>query len=364
MSLRGGVESLGAARVSIAMATYNGERFIEEQLESLARQTHLPSELVICDDQSSDRTKQIVEAFGARAPFSVRFIRNPERLYFSSNFMKAAELCTGDFIAFCDQDDIWDPRKIEVSLNALSQPDIVLCVHDATMVDDQGNVLGVETRKVPKGVVPGLDPLMAFSGFTCTFPRELIELLPADRRPMDVIETNRKLSHDRWVCYLASLVGSIANLDEQLALYRQHTDNAAGWMRQKRGKAELLDSFRNKFGFYLQKRLRIITEFRKLSEEVSLTELHADIFSAERLEIGRARLRRYEAIFEGRYGIAKAESRFARFRQLARCWRDRVYDDPISGETSRRSAVMDGIGALLARRGQAEIARRQLAHSV
>jgi glycosyltransferase involved in cell wall biosynthesis len=189
MSLPDGVESVAAARVSIAMASYNGERFIEEQLNSLASQTHAPYELVICDDQSTDRTQQIVEAFAARVPFPVRFIRNPDRLYFSSNFMKAAGLCTGDFIAFCDQDDIWDPRKIEVSLKALAQPDVVLCVHDATQVDDAGNVLGLETRKVPKGILPGLDPLMAFSGFTCTFPRGLIELLPADRRPMDVIET-------------------------------------------------------------------------------------------------------------------------------------------------------------------------------
>ena len=363
MSLPVGVESPAAARVSIAMASYNGERFIEEQLNSLASQTHAPYELVVCDDQSTDRTQQLVESFAARVSFPVRFIRNPDRLYFSSNFMKAAGLCTGDFIAFCDQDDIWDPRKIEASLQALAQPGVVLCVHDATKVDDAGNVVGLETRRVPKGIVHALDPFMVFSGFTCTFPRGLIELLPPDRRPMDVIETKRKLSHDRWVCYLASLVGSIANLDESLALYRQHHDNAAGWMRQRRGKAELFDSFRNKFGFYLQKRLRIISDFRRLSEEISLDGLHAEIFSAERLEIGRDRLRRYEEIFERRYAIARPDSRFVRLRNLAKCWREGVYEDPISGETSRRSAVMDGLGALLARRGQADSASRRLAQS-
>ena len=97
--------------VSIAMATYNGSRFIDEQLQSLNRQTVIPAELVITDDCSTDGTMDIVQQFARSARFPVRFERNSERLGYRANFMRAAQLCVSDVISFCDQDDIWDKRK-------------------------------------------------------------------------------------------------------------------------------------------------------------------------------------------------------------------------------------------------------------
>ena len=106
------------------MATYNGERFIGEQLESFLTQTILPTELVVTDDGSTDATLDIVASFAARAPFPVRIERNAENLGYQTNFMKAARLCSSDIIAFCDQDDIWLPRKIEICLLAFDHPDV------------------------------------------------------------------------------------------------------------------------------------------------------------------------------------------------------------------------------------------------
>src|SRR5882672_1499287 len=95
--------------VSIAMATYNGARFIAEQLQSISNQTAPPSEVVICDDHSTDSTIEIATQFAAKAPFPVRIEKNTERLGYRSNFMKAAHLCKSDFVAFSDQDDVWLP---------------------------------------------------------------------------------------------------------------------------------------------------------------------------------------------------------------------------------------------------------------
>ena len=89
------------------MATFNGDTYLSPQLQSLARQTLLPHELVVCDDGSTDRTLEIVRAFAADAPFPVRVHRNDEHLGFADNFLKAAVLCGGELIAFCDQDDVW-----------------------------------------------------------------------------------------------------------------------------------------------------------------------------------------------------------------------------------------------------------------
>jgi glycosyltransferase involved in cell wall biosynthesis len=91
--------------ISIAMASYNGGRFIGRQLQSFANQSLLPSQLVICDDGSSDDTVAIVEEFAARAPFDVQLVINPERLGYNRNFAKAIGLCTGDLIFLSDQDD-------------------------------------------------------------------------------------------------------------------------------------------------------------------------------------------------------------------------------------------------------------------
>jgi glycosyltransferase involved in cell wall biosynthesis len=99
-------------QISVAMGTYNGEEHIIEQLDSLAKQTVLPCELVVCDDCSKDKTVNILRYFAASAPFQVRIYVNESNLGFSDNFLKAASLCKGDWIAFCDQDDVWLPIKL------------------------------------------------------------------------------------------------------------------------------------------------------------------------------------------------------------------------------------------------------------
>ncbi|MEJ5330083.1 MAG: glycosyltransferase [Desulfobaccales bacterium] len=113
------------------MTTYNGERFLQEQLDSFLWQTRLPDELVVCDDGSTDRTLEILEAFAQKAPFPVRIYRNPQRLGFSKNFEKAALMCSGELIAFSDQDDVWLLEKLQLVEEAFRKnPDISLCFHD------------------------------------------------------------------------------------------------------------------------------------------------------------------------------------------------------------------------------------------
>ena len=97
--------------ISIAMTTYNGEKYLQEQLDSFLGQNRLPDELVVCDDGSQDRTMAILESFSSRAPFPVRIYRNSAKLGYSKNFEKAGSLCTGDIIAFSDEDDVWDAQK-------------------------------------------------------------------------------------------------------------------------------------------------------------------------------------------------------------------------------------------------------------
>lgn len=112
-------------KVSIAMALYNGEEFLIDQLESINKQTYPIFELVACDDGSTDNTKQIFETYiQANKLENYRYIRNEKNLGYSSNFLHAASLCSGDIILFSDQDDIWNSNKIQKMIDVFeAHPD-------------------------------------------------------------------------------------------------------------------------------------------------------------------------------------------------------------------------------------------------
>src|SRR5271168_2200141 len=93
-------------KISVALCTYNGERFLSRQLASMLQQSRLPDELVVCDDRSTDNTIEILQDFSASAGFPVKITRNEHNLGFVANFERAIQLCQGDLIALSDQDDI------------------------------------------------------------------------------------------------------------------------------------------------------------------------------------------------------------------------------------------------------------------
>src|SRR6056297_807393 len=125
-------------KVSIAMATFNGQDYIEQQLNSIFSQTVLPDEIVICDDGSTDSTYEICSRLAASAPFSVKIFRNAENLGYTKNFEKALSLCSGEIIFFSDQDDVWYPEKIQKMLEPFKQDnDVGLVYSDALVVDEK-----------------------------------------------------------------------------------------------------------------------------------------------------------------------------------------------------------------------------------
>ena len=131
--------------VSIAMATYNGERFLREQLDSLLNQTYRNLEIIICDDCSTDSTAGILSEY-AKKDSRLSFFVNEKNLGFKKNFEKAIGLCKGEFIALSDQDDIWEANKIEMELKAIGDADFVF--HDATLIGADGENLDKSGREL------------------------------------------------------------------------------------------------------------------------------------------------------------------------------------------------------------------------
>jgi glycosyltransferase involved in cell wall biosynthesis len=345
--------------ISVAMATYNGATYLPYQLESLAAQTKKPAELVICDDRSSDATPEIVRSFARHAPFPVIFVANPQRLHYADNFLKAAGLCTSDHVAFCDQDDVWRPHKLATVAHALKSSGACLVAHKATNIDATGQILGEFSQTDRYGLLTGADlhPWTFYYGFTCTFRRQLLELIPADSRPIDLIDPRRQLAHDRWVAFLAAVYGDIYFIAESLAEYRHHSTNASGWMRKPRGVAGSLRAARQRFGYHLLRQLLVtrglvevlhglVTDQRRLGR----------LPSAERA----LEMLAYWTVFEercaARYRIVERDRMDQRLRRLTSAVADHTYRNAVDGSVSYRMLVEDAVVSMLARPGQPQLA--------
>lgn len=221
--------------ISVALATYNGERYLAEQLASIAAQSRLPDELVVTDDSSTDSTVAIVEQFATTAPFPVRIARNETTLRSTGNFEKAVGLCGCDIIALCDQDDVWLPEKLaRLEQRFAASPTTALVFTDALLVDAQLRPLGAQlwqsvgfTPAMQRRFARGdqLRPLLARSfvtGATLAFrSRYRVLALPF---PTDV----PNYIHDRWLVTLLAAVAPIEFIAEPLILYRQHAAQQIG----------------------------------------------------------------------------------------------------------------------------------------
>jgi glycosyltransferase involved in cell wall biosynthesis len=260
--------------ISIAMCTYNGERFLQEQLDSFLHQTRLPDELVVCDDGSQDGTGAILEAFAARAPFPVRLFLNPQNLGVSQNFAKAISLCTGEVIALSDQDDVWLPEKLSrFDQVFLRQPQVGCAFCNASLVDDKLQPLGYSiwetiglTPRVQKQFAGGLASKLIiqrvnFYGAAMAIRSELKSL---------VLPIPPFWPHDSWLSFRISMIKDIALLPETLNLYRQHPKQYAGL--KKIGFRERLDlSFSTPMKEYFGKRTKMFIEgLHILSQDTNL----------------------------------------------------------------------------------------------
>ena len=224
--------------ISIALCTCNGERFLREQLDSLLAQDHVNLEIVAVDDASTDGTPAILEACAARDP-RVRLFRNAANLGFRRNFQEAIGRCRGDFIAPCDQDDVWRPDKLRLLLEAIGDAAAAYC--DSELVDGQGRPLGL--RLSDKRVMgPIDDPLRlalqnCVSGHAMLFRRSLVA------RALPIPDG---LFHDWWLALVAAGSGGIAHRPEPLVQYRQHRQAAtdmAGLRRSARPRGQGLAGF-------------------------------------------------------------------------------------------------------------------------
>ena len=248
-----------APRISVAMATYKGGKYVAEQLASLARQTLPPAEIVITDDNSPDDTVAIIRQFAETSSIPVHLHRNPRNLGVIQNFAKAISLCTSPYIALADQDDVWLPTKLERTCNALraqeaaSPADTPILVHTGyTPVAAMLEPLAQPPHSPHATSLTWLILRNMVTGCTVLFNRALIRVaLPFPP------ET---LMHDHWLALVAKARGELIALPEPTILYRQHGGNQVGASARSPLIRRAVMSLRGKLRQYaaLRRRLRSV----------------------------------------------------------------------------------------------------------
>ena len=206
--------------ISVCMATYNGSKFIREQLESILSQLPTYAEVVVADDGSTDDTLLVVESL--KEP-RVRVLPAEKHLGVIYNFERALQASKGEFIFLADQDDIWLPGKAEKVLAALKDADLV--IHDAWMLrpSEPSGSSWVrdgklsEIRPYTKGVFANWWK-NSFTGCCMALRRSILDrALPFPRNlPM----------HDQWLGLVAEKFFRVSYVTEPLIEYRQHSGNA------------------------------------------------------------------------------------------------------------------------------------------
>ena len=227
--------------VSVVMCTYNGERFLEEQLSSIASQTLLPIELIVCDDRSTDNTISLLKRFAKSAPFPVRIQCNDERLGSTRNFQQCMGLANGELLALSDQDDLWKPDKLEKLAKVFEDDGISGVFTDASLIDDGGHLLTNslwsrghlspeqqrEFIKDPMGLLLKQD---VATGATMMFRRRVRDLYE---------EIPQEWVHDGWLTWMMTLhaarVGRMKLLTDRETLYRVHQAQQTGQVAEQIG---------------------------------------------------------------------------------------------------------------------------------
>lgn len=206
--------SQGSELVSVALCTYNGAAYLEQQLASIVVQSYKNIEIIIVDDGSSDNTVSIVKRFQEQDA-RIKLYCNARNLGFNANFSKALSLCSGAFISISDQDDVWMPEKISKMVSWIGEN--LLIYHNSALVDADGNQLG-KSRLTTHRFVSGFcsKKLLlnnCMSGHACLFRRELLGMVP----PWPA-----NFYYDWWLAYTAACTGRINFTAEELVFYRIH----------------------------------------------------------------------------------------------------------------------------------------------
>lgn len=233
-------------QVDVLLATYNGEKYLKCQLDSILNQTHKNIRLLINDDCSTDNTRVILKEYEEKDD-RIKVKYNEKNLGYVKNFEDLLKRVENKYFALSDQDDFWKKEKIEKSLNKLLEEDADLVFTDLEPVDEKLKIITpsmVRFMQMDKNIKKHQDYKLLFlrncvTGCTILSKKELInKYIP--------IPTKKPMVHDWWMALIISQIGKITFLDEPTIKYRQHGNNQLGIYGMK-NYIQDFDEYREKY---------------------------------------------------------------------------------------------------------------------
>lgn len=217
--------------ISVAMCTFNGGRYVEDQLRSIVQQSRPPNELVVCDDGSIDDTIDIVQSFARMAPFQVRLVVNDRRLGSSKNFEKAIWLARGSRIALADQDDVWNTEKLALQESLLRSEGLDAVFTDALVVGPDLQPLGYRLWDAVRFSRRERQRMRNGEAVRLLLRKDVVTggtLMFSSRHRGAVLPIPEGWLHDAWIALVVAAIGRIGFADRPLIKYRQHGRNQIG----------------------------------------------------------------------------------------------------------------------------------------
>lgn len=216
--------------VSIVLATYNGEKYLAKQLESLFHQTYMNIEIIAVDDCSSDKTVEILNEHAKRHR-NMKVVVNEVNLGFIKNFEKGCTLSSGEYISLSDQDDYWDLNKVKKMVEAIGEHSIVYC--NSTVCDEDLNSKGIKISDLVN--FKSWNNCLQLAVFCRIYAHAMLFKRSLFNIAYPFLEV---IPPDWWLPYLSTFHGGMNYLPERLVLYRQHAENVSGVIGTKRKKRD------------------------------------------------------------------------------------------------------------------------------
>ena len=235
--------------IGVVLATYNGEKYLKDQIQSILNQSCPPDYLVISDGGSSDNTVQVCQDVLKGQNLSFKILVSEEQLKVSENFERGLRHCKGDYIFFCDQDDYWLPNKIESVVKAFEKDEeIVMVFTNAELVDENLSPLGQDLWN-SISFSPNTDLLFEMNdeiymkelcrhnivtGMCLAIKSSIID---------DLLPFSLNGIHDVWIAHISITLGKVYALNEKTVLYRQHSNNVVGATSSIAGSLSHMDGY-------------------------------------------------------------------------------------------------------------------------
>ena len=257
-------------KIDILLATYNGEKFVKEQIESILNQTYENFNLIISDDASTDNTLNILEEY-EKKDTRIKVFKKEKNKGLIDNFEFLLKNVTSDYFMFSDQDDIWKKDKIEKSINKLKEESLGLVYTDLEIVDEKLNVIYPsywKYKQIYKKIIKynNFEALYLNNFVTgCTIlakSKYIKDILPLPRNSKFVL-------HDYWTALIISAKDKISYVEEPTIQYRQHKNNRVGSSR----KSDQLENFEDLRNLFIKVKIEHFEVFKENIEKIKTKEI-------------------------------------------------------------------------------------------